>query len=165
MSDIVDRLRTRNGRPDGFGLGSVCDEAADIIERLRTVMVAAAEEIAAHWDAHCDAEGYGPANLQRRLEEGIPSQYGYTAGAFAELKAENERLRAAIAAPQPAPARPDMMLVPRWLLQAASDSLGSFVSDHGWAQEDMDIMDSLDAYLASQPAAPGAPDAQKGAQP
>jgi hypothetical protein len=69
------------------------------------------------------------------------------------------------AAPQPAPARPDMMLVPRWLLQAASDSLGSFVSDHGWAQEDMDIMDSLDAYLASQPAAPGAPDAQKGAQP
>lgn len=50
---------------------------------LKTVMVAAAEEIHAHWDAHCDAEGYGPQNLMRRLEEGIPSEYGYTAGAFA----------------------------------------------------------------------------------
>lgn len=54
--------------------------------KLKTVMVAAAEEIAAHWDAHCDAEGYGPQNLMRRLEEGIPAEYGYTAGAFAELK-------------------------------------------------------------------------------
>lgn len=54
---------------------------------LRTVMVAAAEEIQAHWDAHCDAEGYGPANLMRRLEEGIPADYGYTAGAFASLQA------------------------------------------------------------------------------
>ena len=56
------------------------------IANLKTVMVAAAEEIQAHWDAHCDAEGYGPANLMRRLEEGIPSQYGYTAGAFAALQ-------------------------------------------------------------------------------
>lgn len=54
--------------------------------KLRTVMVAAAEEIHDHWDAHCDAEGYGPANLMRRLEDGIPSEYGYTAGAFRELK-------------------------------------------------------------------------------
>ncbi len=53
---------------------------------LRTVMIAAAEEIHAHWNAHCDAEGYGPANLMRRLEDGIPVEYGYTAGAFAELK-------------------------------------------------------------------------------
>jgi hypothetical protein len=64
------------------------------VTNLRTVMVAAAEEISAHWVAHCDAEGYGPVNLQRRLEEGIPSEYGYTAGAFAELKSEAERLRA-----------------------------------------------------------------------
>lgn len=61
---------------------------------LRTVMVAAAEEIAAHWDAHCDAEGYGPQNLQRRLEEGIPSEYGYTAGAFAALRLELENSKA-----------------------------------------------------------------------
>ena len=63
-------------------------------EKLRTVMVAAAEEIAAHWQAHCDADGYGPANLMRRLEEGIPSEYGYTAGAFESLRAEVAALRA-----------------------------------------------------------------------
>jgi hypothetical protein len=69
----------------------------DTIERLtrenaalKTVMVAAAEEIHAHWQAHCDAEGYGPQNLMRRLEEGIPSEYGYTAGAFAELTRERD---------------------------------------------------------------------------
>lgn len=63
-------------------------------DKLKTVMIAAAEEIQAHWNAHCDAEGYGPANLMRRLEEGIPSQYGYTAGAFAALRAEVAQLRA-----------------------------------------------------------------------
>jgi hypothetical protein len=81
--------RVRRGLP-------MC-EAADTIERLtrenaalKTVMAAAAEEIHAHWQAHCDAEGYGPQNLMRRLEEGIPSEYGYTAGAFAELKRERD---------------------------------------------------------------------------
>lgn len=66
-------------------------------DELRTVMVAAAEEIHAHWDAHCDAEGYGPQNLMRRLEEGIPSEYGYTAGRFAELQAERSTLREQLA--------------------------------------------------------------------
>ena len=66
--------------------------------KLRTVMTAAAEEIHKHWDAHCDAEGYGPANLMRRLEDGIPSEYGYTAGAFAELRAERDRLAAEVEA-------------------------------------------------------------------
>jgi hypothetical protein len=60
--------------------------------KLKTVMVAAAEEISAHWDAHCDSEGYGPANLMRRLEDGIASEYGYTAGAFARLRAVNAEL-------------------------------------------------------------------------
>lgn len=67
------------------------------LSKMRTVMVAAAEEIAAHWDAHCDAEGYGPQNLMRRLEEGIPSEYGYTAGRFAELQAELSALREQLA--------------------------------------------------------------------
>lgn len=62
-------------------------------ERLKTVMIAAAEEIKLHWDAHCDEEGYGPTSLLYRLERGIPSQYGYTAGRFAELMKENEKLR------------------------------------------------------------------------
>ena len=66
------------------------------IAALKTVMIAAAEEIASHWQAHCDAEGYGPQNLLRRLEEGIPSEYGYTAGAFAALTAERNALRAAL---------------------------------------------------------------------
>jgi hypothetical protein len=81
----------------------VHDEFVALIKRLAaerdafaTTMVAAAEEIHEHWDAHCDAEGYGPANLMRRLEEGIPSQYGYTAGAFAELKQRAEAAEAEV---------------------------------------------------------------------
>ena len=60
--------------------------------RLKTVMVAAAEEIDAHWDAHCDSDGYGPVNLMHRLENGIPSKYGYTAGEFSRLRTRNAEL-------------------------------------------------------------------------
>jgi len=35
MTDIVNRLRTRNAQDYGFGLGIVCDEAAAEIERLQ----------------------------------------------------------------------------------------------------------------------------------
>lgn len=62
--------------------------------KLKTVMIAAAEEIAAHWAGHCDAEGYGPVNLLHRLEEGIPSEYGYTAGAFKALQERADALQA-----------------------------------------------------------------------
>jgi hypothetical protein len=72
------------------------EELRQQVANLKTVMIAAAEEIHAHWDAHCDADGYGPANLMRRLEEGIPAKYGYTAGRFEELRAENEQLRLSI---------------------------------------------------------------------
>jgi hypothetical protein len=64
--------------------------------KLKTVMVAAAEEISANWEAHCDSEGYGPANLMRRLEQGIASEYGYTAGAFAKLERINAQLLEAL---------------------------------------------------------------------
>lgn len=64
--------------------------------RLKTVMVAAAEEIAAHWDAHCDEEGYGPANLMHRLEKGIASEYAYKAGDFARLQEANKELLEAL---------------------------------------------------------------------
>ena len=67
-------------------------------ENLCSVMIAAAEEIAEHWDAHCDEEGYGPANLMHRLEKGIPAQYGYKAGDFAELQAVNSELLAILKA-------------------------------------------------------------------
>lgn len=64
------------------------------IANLKTTMIAAAEEIAAHWNAHCDAEGYGPANLMHRLERGIAAEYGYTAGNWARMTAERNALRA-----------------------------------------------------------------------
>lgn len=65
-------------------------------EKLRSVMVAAAEEIHEHWDAHCDEEGYGPANLMHRLERGIAAEYGYQAGDFARLASANQELLEAL---------------------------------------------------------------------
>ena len=69
------------------------DELKRENEMLKTVMIAAAEEIQAHWEAHCDDEGYGPTSLLRRLEHGIAVEYGYTAGRFAELVKEVKELR------------------------------------------------------------------------
>ena len=63
-----------------------CNQLEQQAEHLKTVMIAAAEEISKHWDAHCDEEGYGPINLLRRLESGIPAQYGYSAGDFQRLR-------------------------------------------------------------------------------
>lgn len=78
-----------------YALSAIAAERARA-DALKTVMIAAAEEIAAHWEAHCDADGYGPQNLLRRLEEGIPSEYGYTAGAFKELKNRADALEASL---------------------------------------------------------------------
>lgn len=39
------------------------------------------------------------------------------------------------------------MLIERAFLEKVSDSLGSFVSDEGWSQSDMDVMDGLDARI------------------
>ena len=50
--------------------------------RLRTVMMAASEEIGEHWEAHCDAEGFGPQNLMRHLREGT----GYYPGMIEKIK-------------------------------------------------------------------------------
>lgn len=38
MSELIEKLRSRNGRADGFGIGPVCDEAADRIEHLERVL-------------------------------------------------------------------------------------------------------------------------------
>lgn len=49
-----------------------------------------------------------------------------------------------------APAVPqDMRLVPVWLLERVEQSLGSFTSDEGWSQSDMDTMDSVSAMIAA----------------
>jgi hypothetical protein len=66
-------------------------------EKLRTVMMAAAVEITEHWDAHCDSEGYGPANLVRRLENGFPEQYGYDAMALVNAEKRIEAAQAEVA--------------------------------------------------------------------
>jgi hypothetical protein len=78
------KLQEDNKRLNTFNTGQVLarEELKQKIKNLQTVMIAAAEEIQKHWQVHCDAEGYGPTNLMHRLEQGIPAQYGYTAGAF-----------------------------------------------------------------------------------
>ena len=67
------------------------------ISDLHTTMMAAAVEIQEHWAAHCDEDGYGPANLMHRLERGIASQYGYTARTLVMVEAERDALRAELA--------------------------------------------------------------------
>jgi hypothetical protein len=50
---------------------------------------------------------------------------------------------------QPAPVPlTDGVTVPLAVLEAAEASLGSFCSDHGWSDEDMQHMDNLSAYIA-----------------
>lgn len=65
-------------------------------DNLHATMFAAAVEIQAHWDAHCDAEGYGPANLMHRLERGIASRYGYDAATLQRVETERDQLRAEV---------------------------------------------------------------------
>lgn len=45
--------------------------------RLRTVMLAAADELLEQWDAHLDADGFGPRSLLRHLQEGTGFYPGY----------------------------------------------------------------------------------------
>lgn len=64
------------------------------IENYLSVMVAAAEEIQEHWEAHCDEDGYGPSNLMHRLEKGIAANYpGYKPGEFENLYKQINRLK------------------------------------------------------------------------
>ena len=49
-------------RPEALRLAEALRENA----KLKTVMVAAAEKIAQHWEAHCDDEGYGPVEQTER---------------------------------------------------------------------------------------------------
>ena len=65
-------------------------------DNLHATMFAAAVEIQAHWDAHCDAEGYGPSHLMHRLERGIAARYGYDAKTLQLVEAERDQLRAEV---------------------------------------------------------------------
>ena len=66
------------------------------IEGLHTTMMAAAVEIQEHWGAHCDEDGYGPANLMRRLERRIDGGYGYSAKTVVQMDARIAALKARI---------------------------------------------------------------------
>jgi hypothetical protein len=70
-------------------------------------------------------------------------------------KAALEKLEATHPA-QPAPVPlTDGVNVPLTILEAAEASLGSFCSDHGWSDKDMQNMDNLSAYIAQHKAAHG----------
>ena len=57
-----------------------------------------------------------------------------------------------------APAVPQgWKLVQIELLERIQESLGSFLSDQGWSQSDMDTADALDGLLASTPHLPAQP--------
>jgi hypothetical protein len=49
----------------------------------------------------------------------------------------------------------DGVTVPLEVLEAAEESLGSFCSDHGWSDKDMQNMDNLSAHIARHKAAHG----------
>jgi len=98
------RLRLRDRIITGtYAIGTIGKEPTDWkdyaiklethISKLELVMIAAAEEIQEHWQAHCDEEGYGPSNLMHRLENCVAANYdGYKSGQFTKLQ---ERLKAA----------------------------------------------------------------------
>lgn len=76
--------------------------------------------------------------------------------AWKEAERVLPQLREAVA--KAAPAAPQgMRLAPIWLLERVEQSLGSFTSDEGWSQADMDTMDSVSALLAATTAAPSQP--------
>jgi hypothetical protein len=64
------------------------------VELWESTGAAAADEIEAFWSAHCDADGYGPVNLVRRLR-GKPQNYG-TPMEVAVAKAKDEERKRAL---------------------------------------------------------------------
>lgn len=132
MTDIVERLRSRNGRADGFGLGPVCDEAADEIERLRAAIAAPPG-----WQPIETAPMDGCAVLVMR-----DIWPGTALGRAEECNGHNTYVAA-------------------WWAKEGSDGMGRWVCY-------MDAVFDPTCPIAPThwmplPAAPGAPDAQKGA--
>ncbi len=90
----TDRKKTREWmRRATYEIESLREE----LNGALATMMAAAVEIQEHWDAHCDMDGYGPANLMRRLEKGYcNSGYGYSAETVVKLTNEIDDLHAEI---------------------------------------------------------------------
>ncbi len=81
--------------------------------------------------AHCKAVNYGEAE---DIQANADTRQALRA-AIEQLHTENEALRA-------------QNKEFRDVLAAACDSLGAFVSDHGWSDLDMQIFDNVCAALA-----------------
>jgi len=100
----LDAIRNRIWRPSASDLVTLVAEVEDLRLRVRASELAnerwvqtawaAAEEIEEHWSAHCDADGYGPTNLVRRLR-GKPQNYG-TPMEIAVAKAKDEERKRAL---------------------------------------------------------------------
>lgn len=122
----------------------------------------AAQSAKPSWNVNFIDRGWTTAVVEVRINDKLIGQFN----SCDSLSHVLPRVLAAALASWAAPALdaqgeigiPDgFVLVPAQVLRNASDSLGSFVSDHGWSQADMDAMDVLDAYLAGNPAAPPPP--------
>ncbi len=72
----------------------------------------------------------------------------------AKLRALNVARSIVVESAEPA-AQPDKVLVDLDVLEAAADSLGSFCSDHGWSDADMQNLDNLLAFIAQHKAKHG----------
>jgi hypothetical protein len=65
---------------------------------------------------------------------------------FAQLVAQEDEIKLLMARCAELEADRENLLQ---LLDFASEVIGRFVSDEGWAQTDMDMMDTIDAKIAS----------------
>ena len=99
-----------------------------------------------------------PQGLFDAIEHGDETHRGWLKSAleaFFSGKPIPQEVSTAKHPPEAAPVPQGWKLVPVELLDRATESLGSFVSDHGWGQADMDTFDDLSA-LASVPQPPEA---------
>lgn len=116
---------------------AVSKELCDLIEeneRLRAAIAAQAPEL---------SELLAANEMLREIGVMLAAQTRYR-GSYAEIVRQLLSEQAQQAQGVPA----GCIAVPVHVLNAASDSLGSFVSGHGWSDADMQAMDNLDAYLA-----------------
>ena len=100
-----------------------------------------------------------PETEREKLEKAIRRMHTRIAELESQLSAigtggvEPLRKQAERRAPA-APVPQGWKLVKLELLERIQESLGSFLSDQGWSQSDMDAADTLDGFLAAVPQPP-----------
>jgi predicted nuclease with TOPRIM domain len=117
-------------------------QAADELRRLEaenTRLQASLEECS----GNCTALKDQVRRMRSELERPMSSEATVLVHDNARLRKELEALRGAVPA--------GWKLVPVSLLKRAESSLGSFCSDLGWADKDMEVMDDISGMLAANP--------------